>query len=147
MASSSGMARADEVMAKLGKARVKKSATNWSWEDEEMMYESNSREGKRQKRRLLISQETQEQKRAKKDEKLNQMYMREERKLFLGGLAEETTEKVLREVFEEFGQIVDCKVMRDHSTGKSRGFGFVSFASSIFGASSTAGVVTYSFLE
>ena len=33
------MARADEVMAKLGKARVKKSATNWSWEDEEMMYE------------------------------------------------------------------------------------------------------------
>ena len=39
MASSSGMARADEVMAKLGKARVKKSATNWSWEDEEMMYE------------------------------------------------------------------------------------------------------------
>ena len=127
--SSSGMTRADEVMAKLGKARVKKSKTNWSWEDEEMMYETNSREGKRQKRRLLISQETWEQKRAKKDEKLNQMYMREERKLFLGGLAEETTEKVLREVFEEFGQIVDCKVMRDHDTGKSRGFGFVSFTS------------------
>ena len=34
MASSSGMQRADEVMAKLGKARVKKSATNWGWEDE-----------------------------------------------------------------------------------------------------------------
>ena len=43
MASSSGMARADEVMAKLGKARVKKAATNWSWEEEDMMYEMNTR--------------------------------------------------------------------------------------------------------
>ena len=47
MASSSGMARADEVMAKLGKARVKKAATNWSWEEEEMMYEMNTRTSKR----------------------------------------------------------------------------------------------------
>jgi hypothetical protein len=71
----SGMSRADEIMAKLGKAKVipqfekqirfsvaadlnllpylmpmfiiiftlkvKKTATNWSWEDEELMYEMN----------------------------------------------------------------------------------------------------------
>ena len=130
MASSSGMARADEVMAKLGKARVKKAATNWSWEEEEMMYEMNTRSSKRQKRRLEASLETSEQKKAKKDEKLMNMYMREERKLFLGGLAEVTTEKDLRATFDEFGTIVDCKVMRDHESGKSRGFGFVTFASS-----------------
>ena len=130
MASSAGMARADEIMAKLGKARVKKSATNWSWEDEEMMYESNTRDSKRQKRRLEHSLETSEQKKAKKDEKLMNLYMREERKMFLGGLAEVTTEKDLRAVFNEFGTIVDCKVMRDHESGKSRGFGFVTYASS-----------------
>ena len=128
MASSSGMARADEVMAKLGMARVKKAATNWSWEEEEMMYEMNTRSSKRQKRRLEASLETSEQKKAKKDEKLMNMYMREERKLFLGGLAEVTTEKDLRATFNEFGTIVDCKVMRDHESGKSRGFGFVTFA-------------------
>ena len=127
---SSGMARADEVMAKLGKARVKKSATNWSWEDEEMMYESNSRESKRHKRRLEKSLETEQMKKAKRDEKLMNMYMREERKLFLGGLSYKTTEKTLRAVFEEFGTIIDCKVMRDQKNGgKSRGFAFVAFAS------------------
>ena len=130
MASSSGMARADEVMAKLGKARVKRSATNWSWEDEEMMYESNTRDSKRQKRRLEHSLETAEMRKNKKSEKLMNIYMREERKLFLGGLAEETTEKDLRATFDEYGTIVDCKVMRDHEKGKSRGFGFVTFASS-----------------
>jgi len=62
--------------------------------------------------------------------KLMNLYMREERKLFLGGLAEVTTEKDLRATFDEFGTIVDCKVMRDHESGKSRGFGFVTFASS-----------------
>ena len=43
--------RADEIMAKLGKARVKRAATNWSWDDEELMYEMNQRDSKRQKRK------------------------------------------------------------------------------------------------
>ena len=43
--------RADEIMAKLGKAKVKKQATNWSWEDEELMYEMNQRETKKTKRK------------------------------------------------------------------------------------------------
>lgn len=50
-------------------------------------------------------------------------------KLFLGGLHLETTEEDLREFFQEFGDIVDCVVMRDGgSTRRSRGFGFVTFA-------------------
>ena len=107
MASSSGMQRADEVMAKLGKARVKKSATNWSWEDEEMMYESNTRDSKRTKRRLEHSLETAEQRKSKKSEKLMNIYMREERKLFLGGLAEETTEKDLQRIWRKTMSFTD----------------------------------------
>ena len=34
----------------------------------------------------------------------------------------------MREFYQEFGEIVDCVVMRDGSTRKSRGFGFVSFS-------------------
>lgn len=126
----SGMSRADEIMAKLGKAKVKKTATNWSWEDEELMYEMNQRDTKRQKRRLEKSKETEESKKIKKDEKLLNTYMREERKLFLGGLPEEATEKDLKRIFAEFGTIIDCKVMRDQEAGTSRGFGFVTYASS-----------------
>lgn len=48
--------------------------------------------------------------------------------MFLGGLHLETTEEDLREFFLEFGDIVDCVVMRDGSTRKSRGFGFVTFS-------------------
>ena len=50
--------------------------------------------------------------------------------MFLGGLHLDTTEDDLREFFQEFGEIVDCVVMRDGSTRKSRGFGFVTFANS-----------------
>lgn len=126
----SGQSRADEIMAKLGKAKVKKKATNWSWEDEEMMYEMTQRDTKRQKRKLEQSKETVETKKIKKDEKLMNTYMREERKLFLGGLTEETTEKDLKGTFNQFGTIIDCKVMRDGESGLSRGFGFVTFACS-----------------
>ena len=49
-------------------------------------------------------------KRIKKDEKLLNTYMRVERKLFLGGIGEETTEKDLKKAFSPFGTIMDCKV-------------------------------------
>ena len=94
------------------------------------MYEVNQRDAKRQKRKLEASKETEEMKKMKKDEKIMNMYMREERKLFLGGLGQETTEKDLKAVFKEFGTIIDCKVMRDGETGLSRGFGFVTYACS-----------------
>ncbi|KAK7092667.1 heterogeneous nuclear ribonucleoprotein A3 homolog 1-like isoform X2 [Littorina saxatilis] len=49
------------------------------------------------------------------------------RKLFLGGLSYETDEKGLREHFETWGEIVDCIVMRDPQTKRSRGFGFITY--------------------
>lgn len=50
------------------------------------------------------------------------------RKLFIGGLNFTTTDEMLREYFEQFGTIVQCTVMKDVTTKKSRGFGFVVFA-------------------
>ena len=48
--------------------------------------------------------------------------------MFLSGLHLDSTEEDLREFFQEFGEIVDCVVMRDGHTKKSRGFGFVTFS-------------------
>jgi len=53
----------------------------------------------------------------------------ERRKLFVGGLPWKTTEKELREAFSKFGEVEEVKVIRDRRTGKSKGFGFVTFES------------------
>ena len=49
-------------------------------------------------------------------------------KLFVGGLSLQTTTDQLRAAFLQFGTIVDVAVIADRATGRSRGFGFVSFA-------------------
>lgn len=50
------------------------------------------------------------------------------KKLFVGGLSWSTTDETLREAFERFGAVSDAKVITDRETGRSRGFGFVTFA-------------------
>ena len=52
-------------------------------------------------------------------------------KVFVGGLSRETTTDGLRMYFERFGEISDCVVMKDRSTGAPRGFGFVTYASQV----------------
>ena len=52
------------------------------------------------------------------------------RKVFVGGLNLKTTEDTFKEHFNQFGELVDCVVMTDPYTKKSRGFGFIEFASS-----------------
>jgi RNA recognition motif-containing protein len=47
--------------------------------------------------------------------------------LFVGGLAWETDIHGLRSAFENFGEIVEAVVVTDRETGRSRGFGFVTF--------------------
>lgn len=49
-------------------------------------------------------------------------------KLFVGGLSWETTQENLQRYFSRYGEIVDCVVMKNNETGRSRGFGFVTFA-------------------
>ena len=50
------------------------------------------------------------------------------KKLFVGGLSWGTTDDGLHGAFSRFGEIVEAKVITDRETGRSRGFGFVTFA-------------------
>lgn len=50
------------------------------------------------------------------------------RKLFIGGLSWETTIDGLQRYFSRFGEVVDAVVMKNPETGRSRGFGFVTFS-------------------
>lgn len=47
------------------------------------------------------------------------------RKLFIGGLDYKTSETTLKQHFERFGDVIDCVVMREPQSKRSRGFGFV----------------------
>jgi cold-inducible RNA-binding protein len=49
------------------------------------------------------------------------------KKLFVGGLSFNTTDDGLRDGFARFGEITEAKVITDRDTGRSRGFGFVTF--------------------
>ena len=51
------------------------------------------------------------------------------KKLFVGGLAWATTDDGLRDAFASFGDITDAKVITDRDTGRSRGFGFITYSS------------------
>jgi len=51
-------------------------------------------------------------------------------KLFIGGLSWSTNDESLRAKFEEFGALEDAVVVKDRETGRSRGFGFVTYSTS-----------------
>ncbi|KAK6793138.1 hypothetical protein RDI58_012219 [Solanum bulbocastanum] len=48
-------------------------------------------------------------------------------KVFVGGLAWETQSDTLRRFFEQFGEILEAVVITDKNTGRSKGYGFVTF--------------------
>ncbi len=50
-------------------------------------------------------------------------------KLFVGGLSWDTDDNGLRDAFEPYGEIREAKVITDRETGRSRGFGFVTYNS------------------
>uniref|UniRef100_A0A8C9QU88 Heterogeneous nuclear ribonucleoprotein A3 n=1 Tax=Scleropages formosus TaxID=113540 RepID=A0A8C9QU88_SCLFO len=49
------------------------------------------------------------------------------KKIFVGGIKEDTEEHHLREYFQTFGKIESIEVMEERQTGKKRGFCFVTF--------------------
>jgi nucleolin len=51
-------------------------------------------------------------------------------KLFVGSLPWSIDDEELREAFEEHGNVVSAKIVKDRETGRSRGFGFVEMESS-----------------
>ena len=46
-------------------------------------------------------------------------------KLYVGNLSFETTENDLQDLFEQHGKVTDVALMMDRTTGRSRGFAFV----------------------
>ena len=51
-----------------------------------------------------------------------------EYRCFVGGLAWATDSESLQLAFASYGDVVDSKVITDRETGRSRGFGFVTFS-------------------
>lgn len=49
------------------------------------------------------------------------------KKLYVGGLSWGTSEDALASEFEQFGQLEEVKIITDRETGRSRGFGFVTY--------------------
>lgn len=50
------------------------------------------------------------------------------KKLFVGGLSFNTTDEGLQQAFGAFGTLEEAKIITDRESGRSRGFGFVSFS-------------------
>jgi len=48
-------------------------------------------------------------------------------KLFVGGLSWGTTDKELTDAFAPYGEVTEAKVIKERDSGRSRGFGFVTF--------------------
>lgn len=55
----------------------------------------------------------------------------EENKIFVGGIHIAVEEAELKEFFNSYDTVLDVVLMRDHTTGRSRGFGFVTFQSQV----------------
>ncbi|KAJ6790574.1 glycine-rich RNA-binding protein RZ1A [Iris pallida] len=53
----------------------------------------------------------------------------EEFRCFIGGLSWSTKDEDLQDAFEKFGRLTEAKVVLDKFSGRSRGFGFVTFDS------------------
>ena len=49
-------------------------------------------------------------------------------KLFVGSLPWSTTSETLKELFATYGEVTEAVVITDRATGRSKGFGFVTFA-------------------
>lgn len=51
-------------------------------------------------------------------------------KLFVGNLSFQMAETELNDLFAEHGEVTSAEIIMDKTTGRSRGFGFVTMASS-----------------
>ncbi|XP_042418756.1 glycine-rich RNA-binding protein 2, mitochondrial-like [Zingiber officinale] len=61
-------------------------------------------------------------------------------KVFVGGLSYGTDDQSLREAFTSYGEVVEARVIMDRETGRSRGFGFVTFTSNEEASSAIGGM-------
>lgn len=50
--------------------------------------------------------------------------------IYVGNLNYRMSEDSLRRLFEQYGEVVSAKIIKDRMTGRSRGFGFVEMSNS-----------------
>jgi RNA recognition motif-containing protein len=50
-------------------------------------------------------------------------------KIYVGNLSFDLTDASLQEAFQSFGNIVEVAIIKDRYSGKSKGFGFITFSS------------------
>jgi len=50
------------------------------------------------------------------------------KKLYVGNLKFDMTDKELGEAFAKFGSVTSATIVKDRASGRSKGFGFVEFA-------------------
>jgi cold-inducible RNA-binding protein len=51
------------------------------------------------------------------------------KKIYVGNLSSDTTERDLTHLFEQVGRVVSVRIMTDRDTGRSKGFGFIEMGS------------------
>ncbi len=51
--------------------------------------------------------------------------MEENNKLYVGNLSYSVNDESLSDLFKEFGEVIEAKVITDKFSGRSKGFGFV----------------------
>ncbi|CAL5080099.1 unnamed protein product [Urochloa decumbens] len=61
-------------------------------------------------------------------------------KLFIGGISYGTDEHSLRDAFAGYGEVIEAKIIMDRETGRSRGFGFVTYTSTEEAAAAITGM-------
>jgi len=61
-------------------------------------------------------------------------------KLFIGSLSYNVTEGDLRQALEAFGQVTSVSIVKDHESGRSKGFGFVEMPEQSEAQSAIAGL-------
>jgi len=62
----------------------------------------------------------------------------DKKKLYVGNLPWSITNDSLRELFASYGEITDAVVITDRMSGRSKGFGFVTFANEADAEKATA---------
>merc|ERR1719394_105464 len=50
------------------------------------------------------------------------------KKMFVGGMKDDTTEDMVRDTFSQYGDIEQIEMIQDKATGKNKGFCFVTFS-------------------
>ena len=66
-------------------------------------------------------------------------------RIYVGNLSFNTAEQEIEQLFAPLGQVESVKLIRDHATGQSRGFGFVEMSDSSQGQAACAALDQHEF--